>query len=61
VRLLLQEAYYPGQTAQLIAERTSGRLVVIPAGPNARDGETYGAWMERVVAALARAARGQAR
>ena len=42
------------RAAQLIAERTSGRLVVIPSGPNVRDRETYAAWMERVVTALAR-------
>jgi zinc/manganese transport system substrate-binding protein len=57
VRVILQESFYPETTSDLIAQRTSARLVRIPGGPDVRRGESYVDFMDGVVRMLVGAAR----
>lgn len=58
VRAILVEAYYPETTAKLVADRAGVPLVKLPGGADFRAGDTYAAGIERLAAALGRAARG---
>jgi zinc/manganese transport system substrate-binding protein len=51
-RAILQESYYPDQTAKLIAEKSGARLVVLPGGADFRAGQTYIDHMEQIVTLL---------
>lgn len=51
-RVILQEAFYPTATSQRLAQLAGARLVVVPGGPDVRSGETYLAFVERLVGAL---------
>ena len=51
-RMILQESFYPTSTSRLVAERSGAPLVVIPAGPSFREGQSYFAWMNEVVRRL---------
>jgi len=55
VDIILQEAFYPESTSELIAERAGATLLRIPGGPSFRRGESYLDFMERVVGMLDRA------
>ena len=55
VDVILQEAFYPESTSELIAERSGATLLRIPGGPSFRRGESYLDFMERVVGMLDRA------
>lgn len=61
VPLLLQEDYYPDRTAQLVAQKTSAQLVVLPGGTDFQRGQRFEARLEQmvrqVVQALQRARR----
>ncbi len=52
-RCVIQEAYYPDKTGQLVAKKLGGQLVAIPAGADVDSGETYIKHMDRVIAAIA--------
>jgi zinc/manganese transport system substrate-binding protein len=54
VKVILQEEYYPDQTAQLVAGKMPARLVKLPGGADFGGGETYIARMNRTVDLLAR-------
>jgi zinc/manganese transport system substrate-binding protein len=55
-RMILQESFYPTSTSRLVAEQSGAPLVVIPAGPSFREGQSYFAWMNEVVRRLGAAA-----
>jgi len=61
VPLLLQEDYYPDRTAQLVAQKTTAQLVVLPGGTDFQRGQRFEARLEQmvrqVVQALQRARR----
>lgn len=61
VKLVLQEDYYPDDTSRLVAQKVPAALVRLPGAPNVRGGETYIAWMERIVSALEQGLRGRGR
>jgi zinc/manganese transport system substrate-binding protein len=48
VRLLLQETYYPANTAELVADQSPSRLAIIPGGPDVRAGESYVDFIDQV-------------
>jgi zinc/manganese transport system substrate-binding protein len=51
-RMILQESFYPTSTSRLVAEQSRAPLVVIPAQPGFREGQSYFAWMNEVVRLL---------
>jgi zinc/manganese transport system substrate-binding protein len=53
VKLIIQEVWHPRSTAEMRAERAGARLVVIPGGPDFNRGESYIAFMDKVIAVLA--------
>jgi zinc/manganese transport system substrate-binding protein len=57
VRVILQEAFYPETTSELIAQRTGARLVRVPGGPDVRRGASYVDFVNDLVQMLARASR----
>jgi zinc/manganese transport system substrate-binding protein len=57
VRLVLQEAYYPRKTSELVANKVPARLVVLAGGANVGLREGYVARMQRVVDQLVAGAR----
>lgn len=56
VALLLQEAWHPSKSSQLVADKAGVPLVVVPGAPSMD--QDYVAWMDEVVTALASAAKG---
>lgn len=52
IRVIAQEEYYPDKTSRLVAERIGATLVRVPGGPDLAKGQTYGDYLERVIAAL---------
>jgi zinc/manganese transport system substrate-binding protein len=54
VKLILQEAYYPGKTSELIAQKTGATLVKIPGAPNFKAGESYITHMDKIVKSIAK-------
>lgn len=53
VKLIIQEVWHPRGTAEMLAERASIRFVAIPGGPDFNRGQTYFAFMDAVISALA--------
>jgi zinc/manganese transport system substrate-binding protein len=53
-RAIVQEAYYPDNTAKVIAARLPAALVRLPGATDVARGETYVAHMEAIVVALER-------
>jgi zinc/manganese transport system substrate-binding protein len=53
VKLIIQEVWHPRSTGEMLAERAGARLVVIPGGPDFNKGESYVAFINKVIAALA--------
>ena len=51
-RAILQESYYPDQTARLIAQKSGAKLVVLPGGADFRAGQSYVDHIEQMVALL---------
>ena len=49
VRVILQESWYADATSRLIASKCAARVVQIPGMPDFAKGETYIAYMSRVV------------
>jgi zinc/manganese transport system substrate-binding protein len=54
VKVILQEAYYPGKTSELIAKDTGATLVRIPGAPNFKAGQSYIAHMDQIVSQIAK-------
>jgi zinc/manganese transport system substrate-binding protein len=52
VKLIVQEAWHPRATAEMLAEHASVRLALIPGGPDFNHGQGYIAFMESVIARL---------
>lgn len=52
VKAILQESYYPDQTAKLISEKSGAKLVVLPGGADFRGGQSYVDHMEQMVSLL---------
>lgn len=55
VRVLLQQAYYPSGTSKLIADKAGATFLQIPGYPEFAQAQTYSAYMEDLVAKLAKA------
>lgn len=53
-KALLQEAYYPGKTSELIAKQAGVTLVKIPGGPDIKNGKTYIHHIDAIVKQLAK-------
>lgn len=53
---VIQESWFPRNTGQLLAERTSATLIPLPGAPNTGGGESYFDFMNAVINALGRAA-----
>jgi zinc/manganese transport system substrate-binding protein len=52
VRAILQESFYPSATAELVAEKSGAKLVVVPGGVDFRGGEKVTAHFTKIVEAL---------
>lgn len=52
VRILVQEAYYPSKTGELVAKKIGARLVNVPGGADVRSGQSYLDRMEQMVSLL---------
>ncbi len=50
--IILQEVYYPPNTARLIADKSAAELVILPGGTNFGGGQSYIGHIEAVVTAL---------
>ena len=55
VRLILQQAYYPSGTSKLIADKAGAVFLQIPGYPDFAAGQTYAAYVNDLVAKLAKA------
>jgi zinc/manganese transport system substrate-binding protein len=54
VKVILQEAYYPGKTSEEIAKQTNATLVKIPGAPDFKGGKSYISHMDAIVKQLAK-------
>jgi zinc/manganese transport system substrate-binding protein len=52
VRALVQEEYYPDATSNLVAHQLPAALVRVPGGPDFQGGQSYIAYLDRVVTLL---------
>jgi zinc/manganese transport system substrate-binding protein len=52
VKVVIEEAYYPDKTGQLVARKLSGQVLVMPGGTDVAHGERYIQHMDHVVDAL---------
>jgi zinc/manganese transport system substrate-binding protein len=52
VKLIIQEAWHPRATAEMLAEHGGVRLAVIPGGPDFNRGQGYFAFMDTVISRL---------
>lgn len=52
VKVLVQEEFYPRNTAQTLAGLIQGKLVVLPGGARFADGQTYSAHVQALADAL---------
>ena len=55
VRAIVQQAYYPSGTSKLIADKAGATFLQIPGNPDFAQNQTYNAYMDDVVAKLAKA------
>jgi zinc/manganese transport system substrate-binding protein len=55
VRVLVQQAYYPSGTSKLIADKAQATFLQIPGYPDFAQGQSYTAYMDDLVAKLAKA------
>jgi len=55
VRVLVQQAYYPSGTSKLIADKSGATFLQIPGYPDFTQAQTYTAYMDDLVAKLAKA------
>lgn len=55
VRVLVQQAYYPSGTSKLIADKSGATFLQIPGYPDFAQAQTYAAYMDDLVAKLAKA------
>jgi zinc/manganese transport system substrate-binding protein len=55
VRVLVQQAYYPSGTSKLIADKSGATFLQIPGYPDFTQAQTYAAYMDDLVAKLAKA------
>jgi zinc/manganese transport system substrate-binding protein len=55
VRVLVQQAYYPSGTSKLIADKAGATFLQIPGYPDFAQGQSYTAYMDDLVAKLAKA------
>lgn len=53
VRAVVQESWYPSTTSKLIASKTGAKFVRLPGATNFQGGQSYLAFMDQIVAALA--------
>jgi len=54
VKMVLQEAYYPGKTSGEIAQAIGATLIKIPGAPNFKGGQSYIAHMDAIVNQVAK-------
>lgn len=52
VRALLQEAWHPTSTSELIAQKSGARLIRLPGSSNFQGGQSYIAFVDQLVSAL---------
>lgn len=55
VRAIVQQAYYPSGTSKLIADKAGSSFVQIPGNPDFAKGQSYTAYVDALVAQLAKA------
>jgi zinc/manganese transport system substrate-binding protein len=55
VRAIVQQAYYPSGTSKLIASKVGATFLQFPGYPDFAQGQTYSAYMDALVAQLAKA------
>lgn len=55
VRAIVQQAYYPSGTSKLIADKAGASFVQIPGNPDYGKGQSYVAYVDGLVAQLAKA------
>ncbi|MES1187452.1 MAG: metal ABC transporter substrate-binding protein [Myxococcales bacterium] len=55
VRVLVQQAYYPSGTSKLIADKSGATFLQFPGYPDFTQAQTYAAYMDDLVAKLAKA------
>jgi len=55
VKVVLQEAYYPGKTSAQIAKAAGATLIRVPGSPNVRTGKGYIDHIDAVISQLAKA------
>lgn len=53
IRAILQESWYPTSTSELIAKKLGAKLVRLPGGSNFQGGQSYIAFLDRLVTQLA--------
>jgi zinc/manganese transport system substrate-binding protein len=51
-RVVLQEAYYPTNTSEIVAKKIGGKLIQLPGATNFSAGQTYVAFIEQIVKLL---------
>jgi zinc/manganese transport system substrate-binding protein len=54
VKLVLEESFYPSDTARIVAEKAGAAMLVLPSGPDFRGGESVLAWLATLVRELER-------
>jgi len=55
VRAIVQQAYYPSGTSKLIADKSGATFLQFPGNPDFATAQSYGAYMDDLVAKLAHA------
>jgi zinc/manganese transport system substrate-binding protein len=55
VKAILQEAFYPDATSEVLATKIPTSLVILPGGTNVKGGQTYIEHMEEIVTAIEKA------
>jgi zinc/manganese transport system substrate-binding protein len=55
-RVVVQEAFHPTRTSELVAKKIGGKLLRIPGATNFQAGQSYVAFLEQVLKKLAEGA-----
>ena len=58
VKAILQEAFYPDATSEVLAQKIPAALVILPGGTNVKAGQTYIEHIDEIVGAIEKALRG---
>ena len=58
VKAILQEAFYPDATSEVLAQKIPAALVILPGGTNVKAGQTYIEHIDEIVGAIEKALHG---